>query len=220
MTGSIFDHAIFDFDGVLADSFTCACEELNAIADQHYQSIPTVSDHEDLTRVFSGPLRTCLRRFGLTDAESRDFFDRHSAAMQRRASFIRPFTEVVQVIAKLLPGRCSIVTSAYSDAVRVILAKSDSHTASLFRFIAGRELKTSKSQKISEILAAVGTSPERAVHIADMVSDIIYSRAVPIRICAVGWGYHPLSYLRAFDPDYSVSTAEGLAEFLKEQFCL
>ena len=39
-------------------------------------------------------------------------------------------------------------------------------------------------------------------------------RSVSIPFCAVGWGYHPLSYLRAFDPDFAVASAEEFGVLL------
>lgn len=205
-----FRHIILDFDGVLSDSLAVACEELNAISAQYYPAIPKAESPEDMSRVYCGPLQTSLRRFGLSDAETRDVFDRHSAAMQARASTVRPFDDVIRVIAELPWQTCSIVTSSYSDAVRQILAKSSSYEEGMFRFISGRELHQPKSRKITNILDAVGISSTHALHVGDTVSDLIYSRSVPIPFCAVGWGYHPLSYLQAFGPDFAVASASEL----------
>lgn len=204
-----FGHIILDFDGVLADSLSAACEEMNAITERHYPAIPRVAAcAEDMARVYCGPLKTSLRRFGLTDTQSQDFFDRHSTAMQARASAIRPFDDVLKVIGELPRHACSIVTSSYSNAVREILSKSPDYADGMFRFISGRELKEPKSKKITDILEAVGVPARQALHVGDMVSDLVYSRTVSVPFCAVGWGYHPISYLRAFDPDYAVATVD------------
>ncbi len=210
-----FGHIILDFDGVLSDSLAVACEELNAISTQFYPVIPRAESAEDMARVYCGPLQTSLRRFGLSDVETKDFFDRHSAAMQARASAVKPFDEVVRVVAELPRQTCSIVTSSYSKAVREILAKSPSYEEGMFRFIRGRELKQPKSKKITDILDTIGIPSERALHVGDTVSDLIYSRTVPIPFCAVGWGYHPLPYLRAFGPDFAVASATEFRRLLE-----
>lgn len=212
---AMFEHVIFDFDGVISDSFQVACEEFNRTVSQGYPTIPLVQTQDDLAFVYSGPLKTSLRRFGLTDAESEKFFNEHSAAMQKRSSTIQPFNDVLGIISKLLPGRCSIVTSSYSDAVLNILKKSPNYFDGLFLYISGRELRQPKSTKIRDILSAVNVSAERAIHIADMVSDILYSRTVSVPCCVVGWGYHPLSYLSVFSPEFSVATPHDLSNFLR-----
>lgn len=210
-----FGHIILDFDGVIADSLAAACDEVNAIAARHYPAIPRVAAAEDMAMLYCGPLKTSLRRFGLSDAESQDFFDRHSAAMARRAATVRPFDDVLKIIGALPPGTCSIVTSAYSAAVREILAKSPNYRDGMFRFICGRELKQPKSRKIADILKAVDVPAGSALHVGDTVSDLIYSRSISIPFCAVGWGYHPLPYLMAFDPDFAVGSAEEFEQLLK-----
>jgi phosphoglycolate phosphatase-like HAD superfamily hydrolase len=212
----MFQHIIFDFDGVISNSFQAACEEINFIVQECYPMLPLVYTQDDLAFMYSGPLKTSLRRFGLTDSQAEDFFNRHSAAMQRRSASTQSFNDVVQGIAELLPGRCSIVTSSYSDAVRNILKKSPDYSEKMFLHISGRELKQSKAAKIDAILSAVGIPAQKALHVVDMVSDILYSRTVPISCCAVGWGYHPMSYLRVFDPEFWVETPDELFKLLSQ----
>lgn len=211
-----FNHVIFDFDGVLADSMAVACEELNIISARTYPTIPEARGREDLARIYCGPLQTSLLRFGLTHGESQDFFDRHSRAMQHRASDVSPFDEVVKVVRDLPAQSCSIVTSSYGDAVEAILSKSGYFKEGLFAFISGRELHQPKSKKIADILSAVGAISGTTLHVGDTVSDLLYSRTVPIPFCAVGWGYHPLSYLQAFGPEFSVASPGELRRLLQD----
>lgn len=213
-----FDHVIFDFDGVVSDSLRVACEEVNYLSESRFPKIPQVYTQEDMALVFSGPLQTSLRRFGLSDEESRNFYDIHSEAMRRRSKEVEPFCQVVSAIAGTVKGRCSLVTSSYSDAARTILKKSLYYTESLFYTIRGRELHEPKSKKILDILKELKISTERAIYVGDMVSDILYCRSVLISIVAVGYGYHSGSYLRVFDPEFYAETPQDLAFFLAKYF--
>jgi len=213
----MFEHFIFDFDGVLADSFQIACEEINVLATHAFPELPIVRDQEDMAFLYSGALRTTLGRFGLSAYESKCFFDLHAAAMRRRAASIKPFSDVLAAIARFAPRRCSIVTSSYSDVVGHVLGKSHYVSESLFRVIVGREQQLPKNEKIIRVLDLLKVNPKNALHVADMASDILYSRAVPIPICAVGWGYQPLSYLQNFNPDYFVASPDEFAAFLSSQ---
>jgi phosphoglycolate phosphatase-like HAD superfamily hydrolase len=213
-TTETYKHFIFDFDGVISDSFEISCEEINRIASENFPSIPHASTKEDVVYIYSGPLKTSLRRFGLKDDAASDFFDRHSAAMQKRAKEINPFAAVIDIIAETIPGKSSIVTSSYSQAVKTILSKSTNYTDSLFQFICGREQKLTKTKKINNILQAMNLSHNQALHIVDMASDVLYSREVPISCCVVGWGYHPISYLKVFEPTYAVNTPQELKDLI------
>jgi len=209
-----FKHLILDFDGVISDSFDAAREEVNNISAQYYPTIPRIETPDDMAHVYWGPLSSSLARFGLTDEQSREFFDRHSAAMCRRAEEIRPFEDVLRVLNGLPRQMCSIVTSSYSAAVNNILARSPNYQRDIFRFVQGRELRQPKSQKIMAIIDAIGIAPSDVLHVGDMVSDLIYSRAVVVPFCAVGWGYHPLWYLRGFDPDFTAESPYELSRLL------
>jgi phosphoglycolate phosphatase len=214
----MFRHFVFDFDGVLSDSRTIACQEINRLSDHQFTSLPKVANQHDLAHLYCGPLKTSLRRFGLTDQESADFFDQHSAAMLRRADEVKPFDPVLRAIAELVPksATASIVTSAYSDAVRCILRKSQYFSPDLFFKIGGRELHQPKSKKIHALTSELQIPLNEVLHFGDMVSDILYSREVPVQFCAVGWGYHPAGYLCAFSPDHFVETFSEFDLFLKK----
>jgi phosphoglycolate phosphatase-like HAD superfamily hydrolase len=212
-----YKHFIFDFDGVLANSRAIACEEINQIVKRDYPMIPLANTQEDLALIYCGFLKTSLLRFGLNHNECEFFFNQHSSSMQKRCHEVEPFYEIVQLIAQVVHGKCSIVTSCYSDAVKAILSKSPFYTDSIFHDIQGRELKNNKTEKILDILNHQNILIEDAVYIGDLVSDILYCRNVPIDIAIVGFGYHPISYLSAFAPDYSLETQEDLKSFLVQR---
>jgi phosphoglycolate phosphatase-like HAD superfamily hydrolase len=205
---------IFDFDGVISNSFEIARQEINRLAQTRFPQLPYVESHDDMARLYPGPLKTSLRRFSLTDEESKMFFDMHSQAMVERAEEISAFDEVLEVITHCAAGRSSIVTSAYSQAVRAILSKSKHYRENTFISIMGRELCLPKSQKIAGLLRTTSIGAKSALHFGDMVSDLLYSREVQIPFCAVGWGYHPITYLKCFNPEFSVRSSEELRHLI------
>src|SRR5260221_5999038 len=203
-------HYIFDFDGVISNSFEIARQEINRLAETRFPQLPHVESHEDMALLYPGPLKTSLRRFSLTDTQSKVFFDLHSQAMAERSKEITAFDEVLEVITHCAAGRSSIVTSAYSETVRAILSKSRHYRENTFISIMGRELRLPKSQKIANLLRTASVGAKSVLHFADMVSDLLYSREVQIPFCAVGWGYHPINYLKCFIPEFSVRSSEEL----------
>src|SRR5881397_2810836 len=133
-----YQHVIFDFDGVIADSARVAAEEFNRIADEHFPHLPHIATQEDFSIVYCGPLATSLRRFGLSDAQCRKFFDLHSRRMAARSSEIRTFDGVLRAIKMFAVGRSSIVSSCYGDAIERILNESSEYEPSIFLHVLGR----------------------------------------------------------------------------------
>ena len=210
-----YQHFIFDFDGVLCDSLQFAVDEFNRIRANHFPGLPAVHGQHDMTVVYGGSLRTCLHSWLSVD-DSKRFFDLHSAAMAARAQDLSLFEGVADTLTSLGPQRCSIVTSAYSEAVRAILAKDSLFDERCVYQIAGRELHQTKTEKINGILSGLNISASDAVYVGDLESDILYCSQVPIDIVAVGYGYHPAEYLSGKNPTYCVSSVNELRALLSE----
>lgn len=206
---------IFDADGVLIDSLSTACRMFNLIADEYFPCLPKVVNQEDMAFAYPGPLGTSFKRFGLDEQDVIKFFDLHSQQMSKHIDELIPFELVLRAISESVAGRCAIVTSSYSEAVRAVLSKSTFYNDDMFTDILGREYRQTKTEKISDLLRNVGIDASEAIYFGDMVSDILYCRGVPIRIAAVGYGYQPMDYLSAFDPDHILPSQQSLASFLK-----
>lgn len=210
-----YRHFIFDFDGVVCDSLSAAIEAFNRIREEHFPTLPQVGCQQDMTIVYAGSLRTCLASW-LSETEGRRFFDLHSAAMAERARELKTFPGIGRVLSLLGPRAVSIVTSAYSQAVREILNKDPDFNEQCLYQIAGRELRQSKTEKITNILSGLGLTPEQAVYVGDLESDILYCRNVPIDIIAVSYGYHPYEYLTLKNPTYCVGSVGELQSLLAQ----
>lgn len=210
-----YRHVAFDFDGVVADSAAVCADEINRLR-QHFPTIPEVHSQDDFAFIYPGPLRTSLRRFGLSDTGVSDFFDRHSARMLSRARELKPFVSVAKILADIDPASFTIVTSSYSATVRDVLSRSLPSGSVDKISILGRELKMKKSEKFKHIMTEKDLRPAQLLKIGDMVSDVLYAADAGIDCAAVGWGYHPLRYLKAFDARHFVSSPGDLRKLLND----
>lgn len=207
---------IFDADGVLLDSLAHACKAFNNIADAKFPELPKVETKEDMAHVYPGPLSSSLRRFGLDKARIKQFFELHTSAMREIAEEVTPFDTVIDGIRKFGRGRSAIVSSAFNETILAALEKSTFYEPGMFTHIRGREPGKDKAEKIKEVLTELGVEHDDAIYFGDTVSDILYCRSVPIKIAAVGYGYHPVNYLAAFDPDFLFPDCMSLVSFLQD----
>lgn len=202
-----------DFDGVISNSLQICMEEINRLREK-FPTIPEVRTREDMARVYSVELRHSLYPFGLSDDETREFFNCHSSAMNQRAAEVEPFHEAVRSLA-----RCSlpkiIITSSYSEAVYAILRKCEEFDENFMQGIYGREHRKTKTEKIRSALALFNAEVSEALYVGDLASDVLYCRDVPVDIACVGYGYHPSSYLKKFSPEYILEAVEDFAKFLQ-----
>jgi phosphoglycolate phosphatase-like HAD superfamily hydrolase len=202
-----------DFDGVISNSLQICMEEINRLRER-FPLIPEVKTREDMTRVYSVELRHSLYPFGFSERETREFFDRHSSAMNRRAAEVEPFHEAMRALAHCALPKI-IITSSYSDAVFTILRKCEEFNETFVQGVYGREHRKTKTEKIRSALALFNAEVTDALYIGDLASDVLYCRDVPVDIACVGYGYHPSSYLKKFSPEYILETVEDFATFLQ-----
>lgn len=209
-----YRHVFFDFDGVLCDSLDDAMAVFNDVRRRLYPQVPAVADRSDMVHVYGGRLSTCLRRW-LDPDDHKRFFDAHSRAMMERAGSLRLFAGAARLLDRLPCGSASIVTSAYSDAVRGILTEGGRRSCPrAIREIMGRERRMSKAVKIETLLKRYSLNAADCVYVGDLESDIIYCREVPIDVVAVSYGYHPAWHLRRCGPDHLVGSVGELEELL------
>lgn len=209
-----YRHVLFDFDGVLCDSAQVAIAEFNRLRELKFPGLPELKSKEDLSAVYTGPLRTCLTRW-LSDEDAKDFFDLHSTAMARRAEELATFPGIGSLLSELPHRGASIVTSAYSDAARRILSRDKNFDSrALFR-IAGRELRRSKTEKIRDILTDLGLNAVDCLYVGDLESDILYCRDVPLDVAVVTYGYQARTHLEACKASYLVHSVQDLATLLQ-----
>ena len=202
-----------DFDGVISNSLQICMEEINRLREK-FPTIPEVRTHEDMARVYSVELRHSLYPFGLSDEETRKFFDCHSSAMNQRAAEVEPFHEAVRALSRCMLPKI-IITSSYSEAVYAILRKCEEFDEDFVQGVYGREHRKTKTEKIRSALALYNADVTEALYIGDLASDVLYCRDVPVDIACVGYGYHPSSYLKKFSPEYIIETLEDFVEFLQ-----
>jgi len=203
----------FDFDGVLCDSLAAATRSFNVLRTS-FPSLPEVSTKDDMVTAYGGSLKTCLSRW-LTTEEHRDFFDRHSALMSETSGELELFPGIGDVLNALEPGTASLVTSAYSDHVRAVLARArPAVDQDKLYAIAGREVEATKTIKIQALAAQLSLQLDDCVYVGDLESDILYCLDVPLDIIAVTYGYHPRWHLQACRPTHLVDSVAELGATL------
>ena len=198
---------------MISNSLQICIEEINRLREK-FPSIPEVKTSEDMARVYSVELRHSLYPFGLSDEETREFFDCHSSAMNQRAAEVEPFHEAVHALTHCALPKI-IITSSYSEAVYTILRKCEEFDETFVQGIYGREHHRTKTEKIRTALGLFSAEVSEALYVGDLASDVLYCRDVPVDIACVGYGYHPSDYLKKFSPEYIIETVEDFAAFLQ-----
>ncbi len=201
--------AIFDFDGVLADSAPWFLEQLPGLALRHRFSSP---DADEIARLRNLPTREIMKALGVSPLKMPGIAADLRSRMASDRQSIRLFDAVPEMLGHL-HGRdvcIAIVSSNSEENVRAILGSSASFVS---LFSCGAAL-LGKSRRFVSLLRRTGLQPREACAIGDEVRDIEAARKAGMPAVAVTWGYAATEALISAAPDYVARSPADVTGFL------
>lgn len=195
---------LFDFDGVLIDSYDATYKIM-------HEEEPSLT-REGYRKWFSGNAARSLKK---------------RLSLQRIKDFFQKYTKRAQTLP-LVPGMREVVTSAAKLYNLVIVSSSSIATIQTFlehhklleyfTEILGYEAGVSKEEKIKQVLHDYYLQSEDCIFVTDTSGDVREAHAVYVAAVAVTWGYHQEAELETRKPEYIVSKPNQILPFVKQHF--
>lgn len=199
---------MFDFDGVIADSFEVFYHEFSsAIRALGFEKL---SSREAMLDLFDGNAFASLVKLGFPmrklRALGREFQPRIAAANER----VAPFAGMPELLAELAAAWPTyVITSNQTAAVEEFLAR---HGVAGVRGVIGADKEASKVKKIRRVRRLhKGHTPW---YIGDTKGDMIEGNAAGALTIAAAWGWHTEERLRSGNPRHVARTPAELRTLL------
>ncbi len=200
----------FDFDGVIADSFSIAFE-INKIID------PNIVSENDYRKLFNGNIAewavNSIPREEM-DKISRDFFEKYIPQMKN----VKIFPAMKKVIAKL--GKIYtlfIISSTITSPIRDFLERNN--ILSYFNDILGSKfIDTNKTERIKTVFKNYGVGAEDCVFITDTLGDMREAASVGVQSIGVTWGFQKKENLTKGTPFSFAEKPEELLDIVPKYF--
>jgi HAD superfamily hydrolase (TIGR01509 family) len=215
MQTRIFDIALFDLDGTLADTLPLIYEAFDAAF------IPAIGKsfppHE--IRAMFGPPDTQIIRARVPELAA-------DSAIER---YMRHYTDRYDALVSVFPGMAALIRACQDAGMRMGVITGKSRETALITLdrldltdafgviYAGDDVERQKPDPAALVLALQdlgATDADRAVMIGDAAADVIAGKAIGITTIGVTWGNPDHQELDESRPDYSVSTVAELAGLL------
>lgn len=203
---------IFDFDGVLADSFNTFYPLLRD-AMKHIDLPLTPNQYRNL---FADNFHQGLKDFIGDDKK-------YKVAMEFRSSNYDKYYYNKRYKVKLFPGTIkflkevsknyvlTIASSGREDNIKNLLSKNK--VANLFSLILANTA-TSKEGMIKKIIGEFKAKRQETIMITDTVGDIKVAQKNGLETIAVTWGFHNKESAATAKPNYIVSNFKELISIL------
>lgn len=199
---------LFDFDGVIANSFALTFE-MSRIFD------PTL-DEPSYRALFEGNVyRSLEKRHGKRDGGHKDrYFERFVPRMMREVQLFPGIRQAIEALSEeyTLP----IVSSTPSKGIEDFLSLHGLRER--FADVLGVDVHTSKVEKMRMLFEKHDTTADQCIFITDTLGDIRESEEHGMGAIGVSWGMHDHATLERGIPFRIVDTPAELPDAVEDYF--
>lgn len=201
---------IFDFDGVLVDSFAVVCQMVK----EAFAEIGMNIDDNTYRSFYFQNVKEGEKEFV---ADGKKFLDLQRLIRQKFPHAYKrvplfPFTE--KLIRKLgVLAKLGIVSSTPAELIEKKLAEKNLGQYFFEVITAGADL--TKKEKLMSLSEELGTHSDKTFFVSDTVGDIREGNNLGLITAAVTWGFHDRSTLTKAAPDFLVDNPEDLIKCIK-----
>lgn len=185
---------IFDFDGVLADTYAfsknCTKKAGHDVSDEIFKA------HHD-GNVFEKPA------IPFTEESGNKFNEYYYDGIQD----VEPFfsKEVLESLSDSYT--LYIISSNQEKSINKFL---NHYHLDMFKEILGENFHRSKVEKFTYLFEKYNLTPDECIFISDTIGDVKESNKVNVRTIALDFGFHDRSRLESFPPFKIVSSVEEM----------
>jgi len=196
---------MFDFDGVIADSFQKAFAVRKLIS-------PSITEGEYRNLFLLNINDSLKNKSKLSDHNPNiDFFSEFRPRLMESPMF-PGMKEAINSLAQ--KNSLLIISTTTTNLIEEYLEMHELRTA--FKEILGNEIHTSKSEKIKMVFEKYGVQATDCVFVTDTIGDINEARQIDVPVIAVSWGYQDKAMLSQKMPLTIVDTPEELVHEIEK----
>lgn len=202
-------YILFDFDGVIADSFAAAFEVRNLIC-------PNMSA-EHYRTAFDGNIKDwSLTGIGHDDAcdHDVDFFTHYLPKLKEKVAVFPGMETVIQELAQKYT--LIVISSTTTGPIQEFLKKNG--LAHYVTEIMGFDVHTSKIEKMKTVFSKYKTSAEHCVFVTDTLGDIREANHMQVGSIGVTWGFQDRQKLSTGQPFKIVDKVSDLVPAIEGYF--
>ncbi len=200
---------LFDYDGVIADSYAVYFEEFTRACSEF--GFHKLNSQEAFLRLFDGNLVSQLIKAGFPMRKLKKLADEFKPQIEAATARIYPFPGIVKTLETLSARYPVMIITA--NASHVVQAFLDKNNLLDIKGVVGSDVETSKVKKIR--MARKQFRGHTAYYIGDTKGDMLEARragAIPI---AAGWGWHSHERLATARPFHILASQDELVPFFE-----
>jgi phosphoglycolate phosphatase-like HAD superfamily hydrolase len=199
---------LFDFDGVIADSFALSYDVARII---HPETDLTPDGYRGW---FEGNVYESIQKSVPGGPRNDAYFVEYASRMEGEVTLVPNMEKIIRTLATSYT--LIIISSTVSAHIRSFL---DKHAlADSFSDVMGSDVHFSKVEKMRMVFEKYKTSPEECVFVTDTLGDIREAKKHEVGAIGVSWGWHKHETLEKGVPFRIVDTPAELPDAVDDYF--
>lgn len=199
---------VFDFDGVLADSF----DALYRFNREAMASVSVELSPDQYRSLFDLNVHRGFRAFIPDDATYRQFVTFKKENFKKYYEDVDLFPGASELIRSIASTHTLAIVSATLTPYIIRLLEKQGIVSCFKRVIGSHDY--SKAKSIEMIRDSLGSSYEAMAMVSDTTGDLAVAKDLGLKTIAVTWGFHTPEKLSVSPVDFSVSTFTDLKKVL------
>ena len=198
---------IFDFDGVILDSFDIVLRELGNLHQKFH--LPELTK-EKLSDLFDGNFWENHKALGLSEEDESKLKVELKDALARTQSEMPLFEDIKEVLKELSKSSQLVILSS-NHAENIIKRLEYEEIRDAIEYVSGTETPGNKKEKVQEIIK---NTEGPIVFVTDTKGDLLEANDLDVTKIGVTWGYHSRERLTEGNPSIIVSAPKELLKII------
>ncbi len=201
---------MFDFDGVVADSFEVFYEEFTGAV--QLLGWDKLNSRESLLKLMEGNPLAGLVKMGFPVWRLKQLGEQFAPRIEAANARIAPFAGMPELLSELSAAHpVYVITSNQTRAVELFLEK---HGVSGVLEVVGADKEASKVKKIRKVRKK--HPGLQGWYFGDTKGDMIEAGIAGATTVAIAWGWHPVATLEEGKPDHIVHDQDALRALIRD----
>lgn len=199
---------IFDFDGVIADSFNYFYPMIR----DGMASVGISISKKEYRNLFLGNVNQEFKNFINNDEKYQKFSDYRVA---HYSDYYKPsiFPGAEKFLKKIKENNCKTAVCSAGRKKTVLKTLTINKIKNCFDMILATDEYT-KENIIKDVIDKLESRPEETIMITDTVGDIKIAKKLGLKNIAVTWGFHSKKTLKTSDPDFIADSFSHLTSVI------
>jgi len=203
-----FSTVIFDFDGVIGDTFE---ETKNIVAHLYEEFNHEKVDPKDIEKLINNSVKEVIKKLNLQANEIPVFQERIRLGLNKRIDKIKIFKDIKKLLVSLKRDgyTLGILSSNSEKNLHFILKKNN---IDFFDFIYSGSALFDKGKVLANLIKKENLIPAKTIYVGDEARDIQAARKNKVISIAVDWGY--VRSLEKENPDYFAEKPKDILKII------